>query len=318
MAGDLPESNQARPLDRSLFGRVVAIAEIVAILVVGNLLAIPLLRLIFSPAALAQSWTAGSQNALELAGVDAVQITLRFGIMLAAGFALLWWRFRLTPRDVGLTRNNQPLGRLIAIGALLFCVAALPTKLLFLVNEFVYLGPGLPIWDDLERARITFGFVMLMLAGSVALPPLYEELLVRGYMRVRVARNFGAMGGIVITSALFALAHTQYLRPDALLILIFFCLVFAVICWAYVVHRSGSLIPAMVAHALVNMPEPHTPVVLTGGIVAMVIAIAVWRHTVMATFGDFARDWARAEGKPAILITVAILAATALTFVALR
>lgn len=318
MTGSLPDGNLASPLDRSLFGRVVAIAEIVAVLIVGNLLAIPFVRLIFSPAAMDQGWTADSQNALELAGVDAVQITLRFGIMLAVGFGLLWWRFRLAPRDVGLTRNNQPLGRLIAVGALLFCVAALPTKLLFLVNEFVYLGPGLPIWDDLERARITFGFVMLMLAGSVVLPPLFEELLVRGYMRVRVARNFGAMGGIVITSALFALAHTQYLRPDALLILVLICLVFAVICWAYVVYRTGSLIPAMVAHALVNLPEPHTPMVLSGGILAMVVLIAVWRHTVMVTFGDFARDWAGAEGKAAILITVAILALTALIFVALR
>ena len=318
MAGSLPESNLARPIDRSPFGRVVAIAEIVAVLIVGNLIAIPLLRLIFSPAALARSWTPDSQNALELAGVDAVQITLRFGIMLAIGFGLLWWRFRLAPRDVGLTRNNQPLGRLIAIGALLFCVAALPTKLLFLINEFFYLGPGLPIWDDLERARITFGFIVLMVAGSIALPPLYEELLVRGYMRVRVARNFGAMGGIVITSAFFALAHTQYLRPDAFLILVFICLVFSVICWAYVVHRTGSLIPAMVAHALVNMPEPHTPIVLGGGILVMVAVIAVWRRAVMVTLRDFARDWARAEGKPAILITVAIMAVPALIFAALR
>ncbi len=114
----------------------------------------------------------------------------------------------------------------------------------------------------------------------MVLPPLYEELVFRGYMRVRITENFGPMGGVIGTAFLFTLAHGQYYAADALLLAALPCGIFAGLCWAYVAYRCASLVPAMVAHALVNLPLPHEPMVLLPVLMLCAIVILLARDTV--------------------------------------
>ena len=201
-------------------------------------------------------------------------------------------------------------------GVVLYAVASLPLLGLLLTNEYIPLGKGLEMWERNPADLTRFDFWILILAGSAILPPLYEELVFRGYMRVRVAENLGPMGGVVITAFLFALAHGQYYAVDALLLSTLPCVIFAAICWAYVTYRTGSLVPAMVAHALVNMPIPHQPNVLITVLILCAMAILLARRVVGNYFGSFIADWRSADRRGIIFGTVIVCASLvpALTF----
>lgn len=301
---------EAQGRETSGFARYAAFSEICLVLVLGNLIPILIIQLSMSPefAALADDFEAADLLPGSLS--SGIQLTVQFGTMMVLGFGLLWWRKRRSPRSAGVTCNGWPLWKLVAGGIVLYAVSALALNVLNLVHEFAPLGeaPGLWAKDDTSLGRLDFW--LWLLVGAVILPPIYEEIVVRGYMRVRLQENFGPMGAVIVSSFVFMLAHLRFYATDTLLILSMISGILAAICWAYVVLRTGSIIPAIVAHALFNLPKPSTmelfgtpfsSVMLVT--VASVLLIFLARKTVIEYAGAFIADW-RAADKGGILFGV--------------
>lgn len=296
--------------ETSGFARYAAFSEVCLILLIGNLLPVLIVTVTMAPefAALADDYEA--VDLFPGAISNSIQLTLKFGAMMVLGFGLLWWRARQSPRAVGVTRAGWPMWKLIVAGIVLYAVSALPLNTLGVVNAVYPLGEGLGLWAKTDGNLDRIDFWVWLLAGAVILPPIYEEIVMRGYMRARLAENFGPMGAVIVSSFIFMLAHGHFYATDALLILSMISGLLGAICWAYSVVRTGSIVPAIIAHALLNMPRPSStelfgepvpvPILVS---VASIVVIILARKYVREHAGAFIADW-RAADKGGILFGV--------------
>ncbi len=91
------------------------------------------------------------------------------------------------------------------------------------------------------------GDAWLLLLSGIIIAPLGEELIFRGFVyRGLSDSRVGVPGAIVISSAIWAVIHTQY---DLFYMSVIFVLGLAL---AFVRYKSGSVALAFVLHALVN------------------------------------------------------------------
>jgi membrane protease YdiL (CAAX protease family) len=101
--------------------------------------------------------------------------------------------------------------------------------------------------------------------------PVLEELLFRGYYQRRLAEDWGDAAAILGTSCLFVFAHKQYLIPNAYNIGMVFSLLCVALGLGIVFAYTRSLLPSMLAHAIINVPM--TPkwqvIVLCGFLIGM-------------------------------------------------
>ncbi len=89
---------------------------------------------------------------------------------------------------------------------------------------------------------------LLVIAVVVVAGPFVEETVFRGFMfSVLIKTPAGFIGAAVITSASWTLLHVAYSWPSLIVLFVFGC------CLAYVVWRTGSLWPAVVAHGAINL-----------------------------------------------------------------
>jgi len=89
---------------------------------------------------------------------------------------------------------------------------------------------------------------------SYAVVPVVEELLFRGYYQRRLAEDWGNGPAILAVACLFTLSHKQYLIGNVYnvtMILSLFCIAVGL---GVVFAWSRSLIPSMIAHAIINIP----------------------------------------------------------------
>ncbi len=286
-------------LARSRFARLAALAEIILVLALGNIVGVAAYEAIV-PAELAED---GALVALY----EGLRIFLRIGFVAAFGLALLWFRRGLTPRDAGLTRAGQPLEHLIGIGIVLGGFSSFLIGLVFAVHAIVPLGEGLPAWDEVRDASLDTAFFVNMLATSIIIPPLMEEIMARGYMRVRLVESNGAIGGVVLTGLVFALAHGKFISTDPLLIAFMAILIISSIAWAYVAQLTGSVIPSMVAHAMTNT---FATMVLFDVWVpfALITAFVLWqRQPILKALRQFLDDWRTDHQVTGLLFSVVAL-----------
>jgi membrane protease YdiL (CAAX protease family) len=91
--------------------------------------------------------------------------------------------------------------------------------------------------------------VAVILAVSIMAAPITEEIAFRGYVLGMLRRVVSPTWAILISSLLFAFAHlTQGLYADKLVVYFL-----AGIGIAFVAYRTGSLIPAMIAHSAADL-----------------------------------------------------------------
>lgn len=86
-------------------------------------------------------------------------------------------------------------------------------------------------------------FIGVLLAGSV-IAPVCEETFFRGYVFTAIKRARGAPIGIITSSVLFALSHGN--------LTIFLPILLVGAIFAVVFGRTGSLVPSIVAHSVLN------------------------------------------------------------------
>jgi membrane protease YdiL (CAAX protease family) len=285
-------------------GRLAALAEVLLILAAGNLLGAALYSLIAAP-----SVGDGTASELVLAAHSGFLILLRLGLAGALGFLLLFMRRRITPRQAGLGRNGQPLARLLGQGVILGLVSGFLISLLFLVHSRIPLGEGLPAWKTYSERPIDAAFWVGLLGTSVLIPPLVEEIMTRGYMRVRLVESYGTMAGVVLTSLVFGLSHARYLQADGMLLLFMAVLLVNSLMWTYLAQKTGSIIPPLVAHALSN--GIGTAVLFNVWIPFLLVTIAVllFIRPILATGREFFDDWRHDRSRGSLVQGIAIVLA---------
>jgi membrane protease YdiL (CAAX protease family) len=100
---------------------------------------------------------------------------------------------------------------------------------------------------DLYREAQAGGALPLLLFSTVVAAPLGEELLFRGFLyRGFAASRLGPAGAVVLTSACWALVHTQY---DWLILAEIFCIG---LLFGWIRRRGGSTTATMILHAFQN------------------------------------------------------------------
>ncbi len=238
----------------------------------------------------------GAPDFRAAAGAEASWHALRYGIVLLAVLVIGWVRWRRRPAHYAVTRGGRSLSALVTFGLVLYAVTHLPTELLGMADRAFDLGPGLPFWNLMEEVPWNGDFWLFMAVSSFLIVPLVEEFTARGYLLGRLRESFSPAGALVVMAALFAVAHTQYHRADLLSVASLCTLFYGSVLWGYAVYRTGSLIPPIIAHALVNVPvapefAPYLLLVLVLTIVAGRRAISACARQLGSLFAE-AKDWA--------------------------
>lgn len=84
----------------------------------------------------------------------------------------------------------------------------------------------------------------ILLLFAVMLPALPEELVFRGVIQQGFERRYTPTGAVALTSLIFALFHLDPIQGLSVFAIALF--------WGWVVWRSQSVLPSLVAHALQN------------------------------------------------------------------
>lgn len=155
--------------------------------------------------------------------------------------AFVLTREKLAPVVLAPSRLKAPAITAAALFLTTIGYGAVSSWLAVLLGAFE--NSALDAFERLCLAVSPAGFAVLLVAGSV-LPGFGEELLFRGFMQPRFVARWGAPAGIAITSLLFGAMHMDLMQG------IFAAGMGAVAGW--VTWRTGTLWPAMVAHAANN------------------------------------------------------------------
>jgi membrane protease YdiL (CAAX protease family) len=100
-----------------------------------------------------------------------------------------------------------------------------------------------------DFSRCPVWTVVLMLVTASLVSPFTEESAFRGYCQVRLERDFSGPVAVLISSALFALAHvTQGLLWPKLLVYFLAGLVFGV-----TAYFTDSILPGMAVHIIADL-----------------------------------------------------------------
>ena len=185
---------------------------------------------------------------------------------------------------IGLTIPSYASRKFIKVVLLILFTGGILPKLLFTLNRQGIIEGGPQHWFIFDQ-NWGAGFWAFMMIGSIIIPPLVEEIFFRGYMQGRLHRVFSPGLAIFITASTFTLFHTQYLLPDPLSLLLLISLFVSALILSYSRWITGSIIPGMVAHALVNIPF-NTMWTIVWLITAMCL-LFVWRNDVINHFKNF-------------------------------
>lgn len=254
-----------------------ALFEVLGVFIGGNLLARQIRRSLgvgTYKELLAAGPTGQPVDFYLLARVSAAELTIKFGTVLCLAFLVGWIHRRRPLSAYGLTTGGYRVGFLVRAGVVLFGLSLLP-DLLLLLNEYVPLGEGAAHWWVLDEPWSP-EFWLFMAASSFVLPPLFEEMLIRGYIQMRLVEDFGCVGGILLTATLFAASHGQYHNLSPLSLGMIASLFLGSVIWGYFFYRTGSLIPVIVAHVLVNIPVRGPGQFVQLAVMATIVLVA-WK-----------------------------------------
>lgn len=193
-----------------------------------------------------------------------------------------------TGKRLSLVRGHWPLWAWLAAAAATPLVGLISSVA---IGSLVEESENLQMMSDVFREHGKSGFLIPLALLVGATPAFCEELLFRGYVQTRLTRSVGPVAGILVSSALFAAFHIDWVHVIAVFPLGVFL---GVITW-----RSGSLLPAMFAHFVNNavsvvsvalgpenqtMDIPKDMQLMMGGVIlcgfagALLTALALYRY----------------------------------------
>lgn len=257
----------------SALRRLAALLEIVGVFIVGTLVARLASRaLALGPAGLRSLEPGQSPDYVQLSVSTGANLLVRYGLLLGLAFVVGWWHRQRRLAAYGVTTAGGSLKDHLGTALLLFATASLLPILLKFLAGIAPMGPVPPHWQLIESVERP-GLWLYLFVGSFGVVPVVEELFFRGYVQTRLAEDFGAAAAILITALFFTFAHTQYFIAGPVGVGMLASLLIASVAAGYVRHRTGSLAPVIVAHALGNLPFRGwgEPVVL--GLMALVVVV---------------------------------------------
>jgi Type II CAAX prenyl endopeptidase Rce1-like len=143
---------------------------------------------------------------------------------------------------------------------------------------------------------------------SYAVIPIVEELIFRGYYQRRLAEDWGDGPAIIGTACFFTFAHRQYLIANAYNITMIASLFCVAIGLGIVFAWTRSLVPSIIAHAIINVPmTPMWQGVLL--LVLVIVAFLAWPGGMKAVKQVFTNTRAAACAVLAALETAYVIAA---------
>ena len=187
------------------------------------------------------------------------QLALAFFFIYFSFFVMIvpldWWRGRRGPATYGLTRAGKSVTALVVAGIAAAALSEWPVLIHSLVDAVHPLGSMAPwrqAFFDMSWRRWQFW----LFAGifSYAVVPIVEELLFRGYYQRRLAEDWGDGPAILAVACLFTLSHKQYLIANlynVTMIVSLFCVALGL---GTVFAWTRSLVPGIIAHAIINIP----------------------------------------------------------------
>jgi membrane protease YdiL (CAAX protease family) len=285
----------ALPQDTAVAGRLSAIGEPAFVLIAGTLLSGVVLPHLHLPSPGHYLFKSSKPDFFSAATVLLVDLAVLYAFVLSLAALLGLWRGRSTLASYAISGGHRRFDALLGIGILVGLIASLPEQILRLVNAYTPLGPPTPFWA--LQARVSWGapFWLYMAVGSFIMVPILEELYTRGYLLGRMRESFSPGGSLLVMALFFTLAHGQYRHVNA----IDLAGEATLLVWAFVIGygvlRTGSLVPAIIAHVIINIPMEVGARWVE--LVATVLAIVLWRHAVSSWAAEIMRvlrsmnDW---------------------------
>jgi membrane protease YdiL (CAAX protease family) len=246
--------------------RVAALLEVLGVYLAGDLLNDKIVEV------LSRSHLISLQNPFALLTIHASnsellvasqQLFLALTFIYFSFFVLIvpldWWRGKSGIATYGLTYAGRSKRELVFAGLATAALAECPVLIHTLVDAIHPLGAMAPwrqAFFDMSWKRWQFWLFAGVL--SYAVIPVLEELLFRGYYQRRLAEDWGDGPAIVAVACLFTLSHKQYLIANLYnetMIISLFCVALGL---GVVFALTRSLVPSMIAHAIINVPM--TPV----------------------------------------------------------
>jgi membrane protease YdiL (CAAX protease family) len=245
------------PRDARL-GRILVldlVLLLLAVLLISVALPIPFLigRLLQEGRSLESLGSLNEGELIRLLGVEGIVTLLLVQNLLFIGWPLIRvrWLRREPLANLGL-RFERPL-YLIGFGlglgiATLILNAALGAL-------FVALGVRQNQSDQYPLFAGDYLGQLFFLLGAAVVVPLGEEILFRGYvfgtlLRSWSGRRWGTAGAYVLSALIFSLVHSLAATQGVIALLVPTFVMGLVLAWA--LHRTGSLVPSIIAHAFNN------------------------------------------------------------------
>ena len=218
------------------------------------LLCVPLFALFLKLDALLQLGSALFERGWSMPAILAALVVFRMVLAGAVTLALLPWVLglkRLRERLPGLLRVDRKglLAGALSFG--IFCALAAAIALAMGIwagdPSAVFARPE--VRPGPEPDVVGWGYFLLALV-----PGIWEELAFRGLILSRLRARFSVAASVMLSAVLFALFHVSNLvtqAPGQVIGGTIMALLFG-IAWGVLTVRAGSIIPAMLAHYLVD------------------------------------------------------------------
>jgi membrane protease YdiL (CAAX protease family) len=162
---------------------------------------------------------------------------------IAALMAVGWLRLR-TNEKVITGWKFAPFGAFLMLAAAIFILSPVGQGIAFIIQHFTGAKPQEPSLLLVSTAQsIPMRIILILMVCCVV--PAAEETIFRGLLYRGLRKQWGPVAGMVISSVLFSLGHQDL--PTALPL---FILAMGL---AWSVERTGSIVPAVIAHALFNL-----------------------------------------------------------------
>lgn len=220
---------------------IVLLASLVTFLAMSVLSVGMAAVLVHGPEAARQLGAGGLEKILESRlGVAVTMLVPQIGLVVPVLVAACLSREQLAQR-LGLVRGQWPL--------IFWLIAAAATPAVGMISSLIVgnlIGESKTL-DEMGKMfrQLSGDGFLIPLALLVGLTPgICEELLFRGYVQKRLVERWGGLVGIGLASVVFAVFHWDLVHSTAVLAIGVYL--------GWIAMRSGSILPAMLAHFLNN------------------------------------------------------------------
>ncbi len=187
-------------------------------------------------------WSPAARLVREAAAGQAAATFVFAALQALVGLAALIWllrRYHLGWRSLG-WRPVSVWQTIRTVAAVLVGFIVMASSVIWLVSQLV---PGFDANQEqinqFAGASTPADWILATLA-MVVLPPILEESIFRGFAFTALAKRWGSVGGAVLSSALFALAHGQANVG------VYTFVLGLLLCWLY--RKFGSIVPGVLVH----------------------------------------------------------------------